>query len=669
MVGRVTALDATREEGSAALGPFPARGAVAASLWVVAVVLGYLWAGDFRAHTLLYLPALTRAEVGPTAAAELRGAGDLARLLVAGAVPPLAFTALGAWWMRRWFPDPTGAERLGLAYLLGSGFASLVILGSRLIDVAAPMSALAVLAASLPFARPRRAGPAPATAPPPIAARAADALSVALGVGVLAAALAPETGWDALVYHFPMVEAWSSGPIRSLPSLLDAEFRSGADLLFLPAIAFGQPDAVAAVSAGFAFSLAALVRAEARRRASTTAGAWAGLLTLSAPLVLEHAPVGYVDLAVGGWGFGALLFADRWNRTGDPRALVVSAVLVAFAANGKLHAAVLAPAVLALVLCGGRRPAASRWGVCVAVSAGLMLPWFAKTAVTAGNPLFPLLGDWLGYGPTDAAFLASRRQALALDFPVARDLRGLASYLGAITFSREAFVGGMLGPLPLALGLLAWRRPSPPTLALGLVLAVLLVLQFVYAPALRFGLAILAFGAVAAAVGGQRLASSGGVGRCTVVLVSAGLVGFHLTTAVGAYAPRWRALVAPAPYERAVWPTQHALRRAVARAEPVVGIRMGAVSWMDRPVYSLHWERNGELFFDRRTSPEAARAVLDRRGVRSLVWPVATPLPDGPSVRHPIIDAWLREGRARIRQSDENFAAGSGRVWVTVDLD
>ena len=41
------------------------------------------------------------------------------------------------------------------------------------------------------------------------------------------------------------------------------------------------------------------------------------------------------------YGFLALLHADRWNRRGERRDLWISALCIGFAANAKLHAAVL----------------------------------------------------------------------------------------------------------------------------------------------------------------------------------------------------------------------------------------------------------------------------------------------------------------------------------------
>lgn len=627
----------------------------------------------------------------------MRTAWDIAGLLAAGVVPNLAYLAIGLWLLRPLRLAARGAERWALAFVLGTGVASLAILLLRAFDVPIPLPALAAVAAlGLPGLRSRDApAPDPRRAQPWV--RAVDTAALAAALLTVAAALGPETSWDGLEYHLPMVQAWSQGPIRALPAMLDAEFRAAVDLLYLPAVAAGQPDGAAAVSAGFALALAALVRAEAARRASPGAGGLAGLFVLLTPLVFDSAPTTYVDLGVGAYGFLALLFADRWNRTGEPRTLLVSALCLGFAANAKLHAFVLCPAALAVVALGGRRPAWRPLAGCAAVIAALVVPWFAKLAATAGNPCFPFLGEWFGYGPTSAELLSLRRFRLSTDLwverevagfvrrlPVERDIAGFLRYLASIHFGRNPHLSGLIGPLPLALAPLAVHRPSRRTAVLAGTLAVLFVLQFVYMPALRFGTPLLPFAAVAAAVGGARLARSGSVAKTLLGLALALLATYHGAAMGARLLPRVAALRDPRAYERGIFPDQVALREVVSDAEPVVAIPMGAVFWMPKPVYNLLWERNGELFFTPKTlhwerdgepfstpstPPREALALLRRRGVRSLAIDVAPPHPGDGRVGHPIVDAWLREGLATLRADDDPPSARGDRVWVLVELE
>ncbi len=610
----------------------------------------------------------------------MRSAADLLALGAAGLLPNLAYLVVGLALARGLGSRARGAERLAVGFVLGTGACSLALLLLRALSAPVPLAGCAAVSiAGAWLLRDVRGEP---PRPPRRAwVRAIAAASIAAAALLFVAALGPETSWDGFEYHLPLVRAWTEGPVRALPGFLDAELRAGVDLLYAPAVAAGMPDAAAAVSACFALALAALIRAEAGRRATPGAGAVAGAMALVVPFTVQNASSTYVDLGVGAYGFLALLEADRWNRTGDRRALRVAALCLGFAANAKLHGAALAPAALMLVLLGGRRPAPRALAGAGALTALVAAPWFAKAAVTAGNPLFPLFGRWLGAGPTTPELIELRRFRLTTDFPADRDLAGFARYLASVTFGRNPHVSGLIGPLPLALGPFAWRRPGRATLVLAAVVAALAVLQFATAPALRFGAPLLPFLAIAAAVGGARVARSGAVPRAVLAAALALLAVHHAASLLGADLPRVAALRDPAAYERAVFPDQAALREVVARAEPVVAIPGGAVAWMDRPVYNLLWERNGELFFDAlrwnregerrrvaRTPPDAALALLRERGVRSLVLPVQPPLPGDGTVRHPTVDAWIRSGRARLRADPAPPAARAGRVWVLVDL-
>ena len=162
----------------------------------------------------------------------MRDLGSLAWLLTAGIVPNLAYLAIGAWMLRGLPVTVRGAERLGLAFVLGSGAASLGILGLRVVDLPVPMLALALVAVSLPIALAGTLGDDPADErmnPAPDSnpgwQRALDASCLGAALLLFLAALGPETSWDGFEYHLPMVMAWAEGPIRTLPAMIDSEFR------------------------------------------------------------------------------------------------------------------------------------------------------------------------------------------------------------------------------------------------------------------------------------------------------------------------------------------------------------------------------------------------------------------------------------------------------------
>ena len=75
----------------------------------------------------------------------MRSAGEIAALVAAGVVPNLAYLALGLWMTRGLGLVERGVERWALAFVLGSGAASLGILALRAFDVPIPLLALAAV--------------------------------------------------------------------------------------------------------------------------------------------------------------------------------------------------------------------------------------------------------------------------------------------------------------------------------------------------------------------------------------------------------------------------------------------------------------------------------------------------------------------------------------------
>ena len=209
-------------------------------------------------------------------------------------------------------------------------------------------------------------------------------------------------------------------------------------------------------------------------------------------------------------------------------------------------------------------------------------------------------------------------------------------------------------------------------MALTCLLFLLLGLQFVFMPALRFASPLLPFLAIGAAVGGARLARAGRVPGVGVGVVIALLLVHHGTAAVSRHGPRLAALRAPDAYRMQQFPEQLALAELVKLGRGVVAIPGGAVLWMPRPVYLLHWQRNGELFFDRvlgrETPPDQALALLRRRGVESLVVEVRSPPQDPRRVGHRIVDRWIANGQAARRTGVEARPGRADSSYILVDL-
>jgi hypothetical protein len=199
-------------------------------------------------------------------------------------------------------------------------------------------------------------------------------------------------------------------------------------------------------------------------------------------------------------------------------------------------------------------------------------------------------------------------------------------------------------------------------------LGALLVLQFCFMRHPRFGTPLWPFLALAAASGGVRISKGRPAVAAVLSILLVAAASFGLGSLTRAALPRVAAIANPDAFRARAWPDQMALRELVAEARPSVAISMGAALWMPRPVYNLHWERNGEFFF-RGTNPDRIRHILTERGVRSLVLPVDVPLPADGRIGHPTVDAWLQRGQARVRTDVTPRVKRAGRVWILVDLE
>src|SRR5262249_56338039 len=112
--------------------------------------------------------------------------------------------------------------------------------------------------------------------------------------------------------------------------------------------------------------------------------------------------------------------AARGTRLGDAPALPAGGGLPASGVNAKLPAAALVPAVLALLLLGGRPPSPRGLAGYAGIIFLLVSPWFAKSALTSGNPFFPLFSGRVAAGFATPDHLELRSLRLSQDFPTRR---------------------------------------------------------------------------------------------------------------------------------------------------------------------------------------------------------------------------------------------------------
>lgn len=275
---------------------------------------------------------------------------------------------------------------------------------------------------------------------------------------LLLGAMMPPLDFDVLEYHLQVPKEWyQAGRIGFVEHNVYGNMPLGAEILSIPAMVFSPDEPTwwwgavigKTVMGLFAIATAMLLFCAGRRLISTTAGTIAALLYLSTPWVLKTAFLGWNENAFAFYFFASfylVLFTLRDIQDLASRKALVQLGLAGFLAGGAVSTKypallfVVMPLLIAVIsapwwrhrvgwpgvgsgdtesrpqLSGaqssgaqspGAKPSGARtstvpaiaWKACFGflllalISCG---PWFAKNAVLAGNPTYPLLSDTFG---------------------------------------------------------------------------------------------------------------------------------------------------------------------------------------------------------------------------------------------------------------------------------
>ena len=315
----------------------------------------------------------------------------------------------------RWTEGLDPAERFGLSGLVGLGFAGLATLLLGLLPgglsfafyvVAALFLVLAALAAKAGALREWRL-----RSQGPYDLLAFGALTV-IGLLALVAVLAPSLSldWDTIAYHLAVPKIWlQRGQIDYVQGIHHSNFPSTMEMLFMWGLKWGGQSGAKAFSLMvFVFGCLA-VFGLARRWYGRSAGWWAALGFAGMPVVAWESGTGYIDVAHGLYATLAILYAfDGLRRNADLKhPLVLSGLSLGFALGTKytglqiLIALIVVLALAALIQDGFRAAVRAKLTVGL-IAVAIACPWYIKTAVYTGNPVYPFFFNVLGGKDWDA---------------------------------------------------------------------------------------------------------------------------------------------------------------------------------------------------------------------------------------------------------------------------
>lgn len=185
-----------------------------------------------------------------------------------------------------------------------------------------------------------------------------------------------------------------------------SQFPSNMQMLYTLGLSFG-PVSAAKLFEWFHGVLALVAAALiARRFMARGATAWAAVVLATTPMFMWLMGVSYVDLGVVAYALVALLILLGWERDRQPGQLLLAALVAGCAGTVKMQGltilGVLGLGAAVIMLWSQRGKSGSgdpshttsrpSWGTLVAAAAiGLLIcaPWYVKSALYTGNPVYP----------------------------------------------------------------------------------------------------------------------------------------------------------------------------------------------------------------------------------------------------------------------------------------
>lgn len=245
-----------------------------------------------------------------------------------------------------------------------------------------------------------------------------------LGMLPLIAALAPPsvTDWDGLAYHLAVPKLYlAAHRIFYVPFTSHSNFPFLTEMLYTIGLALHGPALAKLFHYAMYLLTAAGIFSLGNRHVNRAAGAVGSLLFMSAPLVVWEAGVAYADISTAMYLLLAVYAVLNWEEQENRGWLAAAGIMAGFALGTKMLALVPIGALCLLVLWSGRR---SGWaaglksavylgGVGLAVGA----PWYIKTYLYTGNPVYPFFYGIFGgrnWSQADADLYTAAQQAMGM---------------------------------------------------------------------------------------------------------------------------------------------------------------------------------------------------------------------------------------------------------------
>lgn len=285
----------------------------------------------------------------------------------------------------------------------------------------------------------------------------------------LFAALAPPLpmDYDGLAEHLAMAKVWARDQ-RIHPLWYDhhSQFPATLQMFYAAAHAFGVPGAAKLFHWGFGVMAILATALAGRRLIAPAAGAWGALIVATTPGFAWLMGVGYVDLPAITCGVLGLLFLARWLREDHGWLLWLSAAMVGAGAGYKMQGLALLGVLAAGTLIARRNWRGVKLGAAyVGVALLVCGPWYVKSYVWTGNPVYPfayeIFGGKMWSAERAARYRYSQRGYGKGELPPREELEQMPPLNAAFSGPREP-LNLLLAPLNLTIDAPAFTVPLGP---------------------------------------------------------------------------------------------------------------------------------------------------------------------------------------------------------------
>lgn len=289
-----------------------------------------------------------------------------------------------------------------------------------------------------------------------------------LGYTLLAWSLIPPLAWDEVSYHLPipLIFIEAKGFVN-IPTIVHSNWPSGMEMLNTLSLLMGSEILPHLIITAMTV-LTAIGLAHFARRWLNQDTAWlAAAIYLATPMIKHLAGLALIEGALGFFGFLAIWAGYVWLENGSWRDLFIAGALGGLAASIKLTGAAIplvigATGLIWLLL---HRRDELKYSMLHFILYGLtalivVMPWYIKSIIYTGNPIWPFLYTFLGGRDWDIVgeqFHIAWLHSPNLAITVWNYLKGL----WYLTVQSDQFGGYRLGPLIVAfspLSLLFCRR-------------------------------------------------------------------------------------------------------------------------------------------------------------------------------------------------------------------